>query len=670
MSHIHLTLDAEKIAWLTIDVQQSPVNVLSLEVLKELSETIRELPKEAQGLVLCSGKRSGFIAGADIRMFESLKTPAEAKTLIEEGRALIDQLNRLSLPTVAMIEGFCLGGGLELALACRHRLALDDPKTRLGLPEVMLGIYPGWGGTVYLPKRIGDLPALQMMLTGKTVDARAAKKMGLVDDVLPARVLHHAARAYAQGSFKPLSPPVWQQLPENRLVRAPIALQMVRTVRSRAPEKHYPAPYAIIALWRDCAGDPLKAPVNHPGNIEQLAAHPTTANLLRVFRLQERLKAEGKSNAGDFEHLHVIGAGTMGGDIAAWAALRGLKVTLADFSPEALAKSLQRAHHLFKKRLKAKHLVMAAMDRLIPDIQGAGVRNADVIIEAIVENEVAKTNLFQNIERQAKKEAILATNTSTIPLERLAVGLQDPSRLVGLHFFNPVARMPLVEIVHNAGTNSDVLDRARAFVGTIDRLPLLVKSAPGFLVNRILVPYLMEAMMMLQEGIPAATIDAAAKDFGMPMGPIALADTVGLDICLAAGLSVKGTQQLGASWVPPVLLDCVRRGRLGVKSGEGFYRYKHGKPISKGRAAFEEKHQWRLMLPFLNEAVAALREKIVEDADLLDAGVIFGTGFAPFRGGPIHCIRGESKQVWLRRMACLAERHGSRFFPDEGWNMI
>jgi 3-hydroxyacyl-CoA dehydrogenase/enoyl-CoA hydratase/3-hydroxybutyryl-CoA epimerase len=669
MQHIRLTIDSAKIAWLTIDVQQSPVNVLSREVLKELSEVISQLPKEAKGLVLCSGKRSGFIAGADIRMFESLKTPAEAKALTEEGRAIVDQLNRLPLPTVAMIEGFCLGGGLELALACRHRLALDDPKTRLGLPEVMLGIYPGWGGTVYLPKRIGDLPALQMMLTGKTVDARAAKKMGLVDDALPARVLHNAARAYAQGSFKPTSPAFWQQIPESPVVRAPIALQMAKTVRSRAPEKHYPAPYAIIALWRDCAADPLKAPANHPGNIEKLAAHPTTANLLRVFRLQERLKAEGKSNAGDFHHLHVIGAGTMGGDIAAWAALRGLKVTLADFSAEALAKSLQRAHQLFKKRLKASHLVMAAMDRLIPDIQGTGLKNADVIIEAIVENEVAKTNLFQNIERQAKKEAILATNTSTIPLERLALGLQDPSRLVGLHFFNPVARMPLVEIVHNAGTKPEVLDRAKAFVGTIDRLPLLVKSAPGFLVNRILVPYLMEAMMMLQEGVPAATIDAAAKDFGMPMGPIALADTVGLDICLAAGLSVKGTQA-GTSWVPPVLLDCVRRGKLGVKSGEGFYRYKHGKPISKGRATFTEKHQWRLMLPFLNEAVAALREKIVEDADLLDGGVIFGTGFAPFRGGPMHYIRSENKEVWLHRMEELAERHGSRFVPDEGWNLI
>ena len=668
MPHVHLTLDAEKIAWLTIDVQQSPVNVLSLEVLKELSESMRQLPKEAQGLVLCSGKPNGFIAGADIRMFECLKTPKEAKTLIEEGRATIDQLNRLPLPTVAMIEGFCLGGGLELALACRHRLALDDPKTRLGLPEVMLGIYPGWGGTVYLPRRIGDLPALQMMLTGKTVDARAAKKMGLVDEALPARVLQNAARAYAKGSFKPVSPPFWQRLPENRIVRAPIAKQLARAAGKRAPEKHYPAPYAILALWRDCAGDPLKAPANHPGNIEQLAAHPTTANLLRVFRLQEALKAEGKSSAG-VQRLHVIGAGTMGGDIAAWAALRGLDVTLADFSAKALAKSMQRAHQLFKRRLKAGHLVAAAMDRLVPDIQGNGVRNADVIIEAIVENEVAKKSLFQSIERQAKKEAILATNTSTIPLERLSVGLKNPARLVGLHFFNPVARMPLVEIVHSAHTDLQVLDRAKAFVGAIDRLPLLVKSAPGFLVNRILVPYLMEAMIMLEEGIPASTIDAAARDFGMPMGPIALADTVGLDICLAAGLSVKGTK-LWTSWVPTVLLERVRQGKLGVKSGEGFYRYKQGKPIGSGHAAFAEKHQWRLMLPFLNEAVAALRENIVEDADRLDAGVIFGTGFAPFRGGPIHCIRGENKQVWLHRMACLAERHGSRFFPDEGWNMI
>jgi len=451
-----------------------------------------------------------------------------------------------------------------------------------------------------------------------------------------------------------------------------------KKVAAKAREDHYPAPYAIIDLWKDFGGDVRNVPGEHRASMASLFAHATTRNLIRLFKLQDRMKAMGKPAAGfpegqgeavePIRHLHVIGAGAMGGDIAAWCALKGITVTLQDLSPERIAPAIQRAHALYKKRLKQPHLVQAAFDRLIPDVNGDGVTKADLVIEAIVEDPEVKRKVFTGIEPRMKDEAILATNTSSIPLQELSGALRRPERLVGLHFFNPVAMMMLVEIVEGPQTSPAVMQAGQAFARQIDKLPLPCKSAPGFLVNRVLSPYLMEAMLMLDEGVPAETIDAAARDFGMPMGPIELADMVGLDICWAVGqeLAKPGTP------IPKRLQANIEAKNLGKKTGKGFYTWVKGKAKKSGGSGSVDLKPLadRMVAPALNEAVACLREKIVTDADLCDAGVIFGTGFAPHRGGPISAIKERGKASWLETMKELRTRHGDRFAPDAGWDAV
>jgi 3-hydroxyacyl-CoA dehydrogenase/enoyl-CoA hydratase/3-hydroxybutyryl-CoA epimerase len=417
----------------------------------------------------------------------------------------------------------------------------------------------------------------------------------------------------------------------NPLARPFIAAQARKAVAKRARREHYPAPYAILELWVKYDGNALAAPASDPASIQALLKGPTAANLIRVYGLQERLKSLGKE--GDFKaaHVHVVGAGTMGGDIAAWCALRGLTVTLQDQNADRLAPAMKRAAKLFSDRLRDPRRARDAGDRLIPDVAGNGVARADVIIEAIFENVEAKRALFAALERKAKPGAILATNTSSIPLEDIATALTDPTRLVGLHFFNPVAKMMLVEIVVGRQTREALVPAAAAFVRQIDKLPLPVKSAPGFLVNRILAPYLMAAMRAVDEGIAPEAVDEAALAFGMPMGPIELADTVGLDICVEVG------KLLGDVTAPPArLMALVGAGNLGRKTGRGFYAWVDGKPQKQAAGAVPAGLADRLVAPLVAEAKSALAEQIVADGDLVDAGAIFGTGFAPFRGGPLH----------------------------------
>jgi 3-hydroxyacyl-CoA dehydrogenase/enoyl-CoA hydratase/3-hydroxybutyryl-CoA epimerase len=380
-------------------------------------------------------------------------------------------------------------------------------------------------------------------------------------------------------------------------------------------------------------GDALAPPPRDPASIAHLLQTPTAMNLIRVYKLQERLKNFGRDAVFSAKHVHVVGAGTMGGDIAAWCALRGLNVTLQDQNAERLAPALGRASKLFTDRLKDARRVRDALDRLTPDVAGDGVAHADVIIEAIFENLEAKQQLFVALEGKAKPTALLATNTSSIPLEQIAAPLKDPGRLIGLHFFNPVARMMLVEIVVGTQTQPALVPSAAAFVRQIDKLPLPVKSAPGFLVNRILAPYLMEAMRCVDEGMAPETVDEAALAFGMPVGPIELADTVGLDICLAVGKMLgEGTQ------APKKLTDLIAAGHLGRKTQRGFYDWSSGKAAKGAPGTVPSGLADRLIRPLLTEAEAALAAGIVTDTDLVDAGAIFGTGFAPFTGGPMHYL--------------------------------
>ena len=567
MQHWTLKREVDGLARLVFDKQGATTNTLSAAVMAEFNEALDELDRAPpKGLVIVSGKANGFIAGADIEEFGTVRSEADAIALVRRGWDTFERLAAVPYPTLALVRGFCLGGGLELALACRYRVVVDEPGTRLGLPEVMLGIVPAWGGMKRLPKLAGAPAALDLMLTGKTIDARRAKALGIADECVPPRIMENTARGVLAALPPPRTLPFALALTLTPLARRFIASQARKQVARRARREHYPAPYAILDLWVKHDGNALDAPASDPSSVPSLLKTPTAANLIRVFRLQERLKALGKE--GDFaaKHVHVVGAGTMGGDIAAWCALRGLTVTLQDQNAERLAPAMGRAGKLFAQRLKDPRRVRDATDRLVPDVAGAGIARADVIVEAIFENLDAKRGLFAALEAKAKPAAILATNTSSIPLEEIATAMADPSRLVGLHFFNPVPQMMLVEIVVGKNTRADLVPEAAAFARQIDKLPLPVKSAPGFLVNRVLAPYLMAAMRCVDEGIAPEVVDEAALAFGMPMGPIELADTVGLDICVAVG------KLLGTDVAPPArLMELVAAGNLGKKTGRGFY---------------------------------------------------------------------------------------------------
>src|SRR5713101_6502338 len=634
--HWKLQTDRDNIVWLSFDKEGASTNILSAEVMAELDRVLDELrAQNPRGLVIRSGKDSGFIAGADIEEFTKIKDADEAMRLVKRGWDLYNKLEALPFPTLALVNGFCMGGGVELALACRYRVAVDQPGTRFALPEVMLGILPGWGGVKRLPRLVGPTAALDMLLTGRAVDARRAKRLGLVDEAVPPRIQENAARMTVLEAPRSRTLPLVQRLMNSGLMR-PLVVHLARKqLASRASPDHYPAPYAILELWRKYDGDAFAPRPEDPASVIGLLEGDTARNLIRIFFLQERLKSLGKDSDFKAKHVHVVGAGVMGGDIAAWCAMRGLAVTLQDQSPERLAPAMKRAAELFKRRLRDKLRVRDAFDRLIPDIDGDGARQADVIIEAIFENLQAKRELFARLEAAAKPGAILASNTSSLKLADIGAKFRNPSRLVGIHFFNPVPQLQLVEVVRGAVTDSGVAKRAAAFVRQIDKLPLPVKDSPGFLVNRVLGPYIDQALRMVDEGVAPETLDAAVTAFGMPMGPIELADTVGLDICLAVGKELAGE---GAE-PPKKLAELVAAGNLGKKTGRGFYVWRDGKARKGAARGVTPELTEKLITPYLREAQAAVAEGIVASADLADAGLIFATGFAPFRGGPLNYLK-------------------------------
>ena len=667
--HWQMQIDASHIIWLGFDRKNAAVNTINDEVLDELNGVIHDISKmtDAKGLVIHSLKSKGFIAGADVNALSHFETPAKAVDFLRKGQAVFAHIEALTIPTVAMIDGFCMGGGLELALACNYRIATEDKDTRLGLPEVMLGFHPGWGGTVRLPKLIGGFHALsEVILTGAPLSAAKAKNLGIVDDVVPLRQLARAAVYYINTKPAQHKPNFLQSLSNASWSRAMIAKIMRKMVAKKVRKEHYPAPFAVIDLWERESGFDERAYLKEADSVEQLITQSdTSANLIRAFLLRERMKGFAKGSDFKAKHVHVIGAGVMGGDIAAWCALRGLRVTLQDKSYAQIAPAIGRAHLLFKKKLRKPRLIQAAMDKLIADPDGHGMVRADVIIEAVFENLDVKHAVMKQVEERAKAQAIIATNTSSIPLDEISQVMVDPSRLVGIHFFNPVSKMELVEVVSSTKTTKEISNNACAFVNQIGRLPLPVRSSPGFLVNRVLMPYLMECVQLLGEGYSPEAIDEAALSFGMMMGPVELADTVGMDVCLAVAENL--TTHFGGT-VPEKLRTMVKAGKLGRKSGEGFYRYKNGKAVKKKVVSTTANHDiaQRLILRMVNEAAACLREEVVADGDLLDAGMIFGTGFAPFRGGPLHYAKHFGHDNLNALFARLEIQHGERFKADTG----
>jgi 3-hydroxyacyl-CoA dehydrogenase / enoyl-CoA hydratase / 3-hydroxybutyryl-CoA epimerase len=662
-----LEIDADRIAWLVCDTPGASTNVLSAPVLRDLAAQLEEIAaKPPAGVVIRSAKPGGFIAGADIKEFLKIRTPEEGYELVRAGQTVLQALEYLPCPSVAALHGFALGGGLELALACTYRVGADDAKLSLGLPEVLLGIHPGFGGTVRAVRLIGVRPALDLMLKGKPYKGSRALAAGLIDELVPPSELLERAKARLLRSPPKATAPFVDKLLNLGAARPFIARQAASALRHSVRRDQYPAPYAILDLWQRYGAAGAESYEAEARSISDLMCTPTSRNLVRVFLLQDRLKSLGGKSPAEFRHVHVVGAGVMGGDIAAWSAFRGMTVSLQDRSAELIQPAMDRAKAFFDKRLKDPAAAAAAFARLKMDVNGDSVGDSDVVIEAIFENADAKRALYAELEPKLKPNAILATNTSSIKIETLSEGLKDPSRLVGIHFFNPVAQLQLVEIVRAAGTQPQAVQNALQFTRKLDKLPLPCKSAPGFVVNRILTPYVNEALFALESGIPAAVIDRAGKAFGMPMGPIELTDVVGLDVSLHVGRVLAGALQRR---VPDILVKRVEQKKLGRKSGEGFYVWRDGKPVKPESAQFAMPADLedRLILPMLNEAVACLREGVIEDADLLDAGAIFATGFAPFRGGPLHYAAERGIASVTARLEELARRYGERFRPDPGW---
>lgn len=672
-----LSIDADAIAWLVLDKPDASANALSRAILTELDARLGDLERIApRGVVVMSGKDSGFIAGADVKEFTTLKDASDAEAMIEHGQRVLARLERLPCPTVAALHGFALGGGLELALACRYRVAVEDDRLALGLPEVMLGIHPGFGGTVRVVQLIGATPALDLMLSGRTVRGSKARALGLVDRVCKNRDdLPATAKKMVLDRPPRHRPSLLQRLISSRLVRPLLRSKLRAAVARRASEAHYPAPFAIIDLWVRYGASPRSGYDAEKRSVARLALTATARNLVRVFLLQDALKSQGARAPRDISRVHVIGAGVMGGDIAAWCALRGLHVTLQDREMRYVTPALERATTLFERRIRNADDRSAAQDRLRADIDGHGVESADVVIEAIIEDARIKRELYAALEPRLKPGAVIATNTSSIMLEQLADSLRDPQRLVGLHFFNPVAMMPLVEIVRGQDTSAAAIANAIALTRKLDKLPLPCCSAPGFVVNRVLLPYMFEAMHAAAEGHSIRAIDSAAKEFGMPMGPVELADTVGLDVCLHVGRIVSTALDRPL----PNLAHLVSRidsGELGRKSGRGFYLWENGKArepnpalqaTSSVATTSADDLQDRLVLAIANECVAVLREKVIDSADHLDAAMIFGSGYAPFRGGPIQAARERGLDDCVARLKELEARYGPRFAPDAGW---
>jgi 3-hydroxyacyl-CoA dehydrogenase / enoyl-CoA hydratase / 3-hydroxybutyryl-CoA epimerase len=667
-AHWRMRADEDGTVWLLFDKKDANANTLSEDVLTELNTILEKLEQNPpRGVVIRSAKLGGFIAGADISQFRGVTDAAQIEAQITRGHAVLDRLDRLPCVTVAVIHGYCLGGGLEVALACDYRIAIDDAS--FGFPEVLLGLHPGLGGTVRLPRLINPTQAMTMMLTGRSERARRARRLGLVDAVTQERHVRAAVRAAVGGDIVKAKQSFTGRMLNLKPARRLLAARMASEAAKRAPRTHYPAPYALIDLWVEHGGDADAMQKAEISSFAKLLVGDTAQNLVRVFFLRDNLKnlAGGKW---DGRRVHVIGAGTMGGDIAAWCAWNGFVVTLGDTNQNAIGGAIKRAAELFGKIGRDNRLrVRDALDRLIPDLKGEGVASADLIIEAVPENLELKRKIFAGIEPKMKPHAILASNTSSIPLEQLREGLPRPERLVGIHFFNPVSRMQLVEVVSHDQVAAEVLADARAFLGRIDRLPAPVKSAPGFLVNRALTPYLLEALVMLDSGMKKETIDRAAVEFGMPMGPIELADEVGLDICLHVAEMLRGSLHREMPDAPQWLKDKVAKGELGKKTGKGLYDWKDGHAVkSQEDAAPPPDAIDRLILPMLDACMTCLREGVVADEQILDGAMIFATGFAPFRGGPMHYAHRRGFADVRDTLNRLAQQYGPRFQPDPGWD--
>ncbi len=630
-------IDAAGVAWVTFDDPEAKVNIFTEPVMRRLEEILDALAgRKPTGVIFISGKPDVFIAGADIREIAKVDSVQRGVELSRVGQRVFGKIEQLGVPTVAAIHGACVGGGCEMVLACRYRVATDDPKTQIGLPETQLGIIPGWGGTQRLPKRIGLNPALGIILPGKTVSAEKARQIGLVDEVVAPVALREAAVAAIHS-------PRGRKGAPTRIMDPIIKLAARRKV-ARRTGGHYPAPLRAL----DVIGRGYEAEARALG---ELVVTPVCRNLVRVFFLREKyakLKLGEPWRAGK---VGVVGAGVMGAGIAQWCAARGLTVRLKDIQPEFVAAGMKRIGDVFREGVARRKLTPLEAEqglaRVHPTTDDTGFDTCDVVVEAVLEKLEVKRAVFAGLAPRLPERCILASNTSAIPLDELAAASGRPDRFVGIHFFNPVHKMPLVEIVRGTQTSPATVATAVEFAKQLKKIPVVVRGTPGFLVNRLLMPYLNEAGKLVGEGVSAGCIDAAMVRFGMPMGPLRLLDEVGLDV------AHEVAQELAAAFadrmtVAPVLAEMRQAGLLGRKGGRGFYIYegrseRPNRRYHAGRSLPLTEVQERLLGVMVAEAKRCLAEKVVETEDDIDAGMIFGTGFPPFRGGLVKWARDSGR---------------------------
>jgi 3-hydroxyacyl-CoA dehydrogenase / enoyl-CoA hydratase / 3-hydroxybutyryl-CoA epimerase len=684
------------IAILRLNQPGKPVNVISAALVEEMNRILEHLEKDEgssiRAAVIISEKKGTWIAGADIEQFKDFRAAADGEAASRAGQELLTRMEALLIPTVAAIDGAALGGGLETALACTYRIATDSSKTKLGLPEVNLGIIPGAGGTQRLPRLIGLAGALDLMLTGKQLDGRRARSAGIVDEVVPAPVLLRealrAARDLASGKLKPKgarrkgSPKFAENLPGLRGF-------IFRKAREGVMSKThglYPAPLRLLEVVEKG----LDRPIQEGFNLEakafgELAVTPEARSLVHLFFTTTAAKNDPElgedAKPKEVEQIAVVGAGFMGAGIAAVSAEAGIDVRLKDVKPEAAAKGLKTARDTLIKRAKRKkakpYEITKVIDRVSATTEYTGFHPADVIVEAVFEEIGLKHRVFGEIEAHIGEDTVLGTNTSTIPIAKLAEGSKRPENVIGLHFFSPVDKMPLLEIITHPGTAPWVTATSHAYAKKIGKTPIIVNDSPGFYANRILSPYMAEAALLLEEGAAIEDIDKAMTAWGYPVGPITLYDEVGLDVAQKAGKILFDA--FSDRFKPSVVIDkMVADGRLGRKNSKGFYKYgEDGKKAGVDDAVYgvigaparkkvsREEIQERLGLMMVNEAIRTLEEGVLRSARDGDVGAVMGIGFPPFRGGPFWYVDQTGAAKVLERVRALEAKHGVRFTPAQ-----
>jgi 3-hydroxyacyl-CoA dehydrogenase/enoyl-CoA hydratase/3-hydroxybutyryl-CoA epimerase len=691
-----MTVDSEGVAWITFADPDRSLNVLDEGVMRRLSEQIGTLRGEIEqgrvrSVVVISGKPDSFMAGADIQAIEGLEGPADGEEKSRLGQQTFASLGALPVPTVAAINGVCLGGGLELALACRHRVATSNPKTRLGLPEVQLGVLPGWGGTTRLPRLVGLQAALDMILTGKQVNADKARRIGLVDQVFLPEGFRESVRRFAlaaAGGETP-APPARKLMTRLLDGTAPGRAIVLRTARKQVMKQtggHYPAPLRILEVVREGLSRPVdEMLVLEARAFGELVATPVHASLLHVFKLREAAKKAERwteaASPGRVERMGVLGAGVMGGGIAQLAADKGVQVRMKDIRDEAVAGGLKHARDLFEGSVKRRRMTRREaelrMGRITGSLDYSGFSGLDLVVEAVVERMDVKKAVLAETETRVSPGCILATNTSSLSITEMATALERPGDFCGMHFFNPVHRMPLVEVIRGEASSPEAVATVYALALRMGKIPVVCRDGAGFLVNRILGPYLNESGHLLVEGVAIEDVDRAATAFGMPMGPVRLLDEVGIDVGRHVGEILE--EAFGERMAPSPLLGRLENTeRLGKKNGKGFYRYdEKGKDQGVDETVYADLQlnvpapgalsrseiRDRLVLVMINEAARILEDGIVGSAGEVDLGMIMGTGFPPFRGGLLRFADGEHPRTIVERLWEMEGKYGVRFTP-------